>query len=221
MSDSKWFGMVCALLGAIVMAVVIFATLFFISPQGLPESDIEARLREKISIDARDDAFLYNGADLKIYSDDHSTQKLHIDGATGNIDGEGTLDVAGAVTLSGAVEGTTLAASADVDVGTWLNLSARTAISLTAGGIITPTGTYQPLTSAAAVTTSTSLAIANGGETGDALILRNANATDVITIDGVGSNVACKANVALGAGDTLTLIWNGADWNCLANYDNS
>jgi len=72
-----------------------------------------------------------------------------------------------------------------------------------------------------AVTTSTTTAIADGSETGDALILRNANATNVITIDGVGSNVACKANVALGAGDTLTLIWNGADWNCLASYDNS
>lgn len=43
----------------------------------------EARLRERISIDARDDVYLFNGADLYMYSDDHSTQELHIDGASG------------------------------------------------------------------------------------------------------------------------------------------
>ena len=204
----------------LILAVISASALLLFQQVPIP-GDIEARLREKISIDARDDAYLYNAADFYIYSDDHATQKLLIDGATGNIDGEGTLDVAGAVTLSGAVGGTTLNASADVDVGTWLNLSARTAISLTAAGIITPTGTYQPLTSAAAVTTSTTLAVANGGETGDLLLLRNANASAAITIDGTGGNVECKANIALGAGDTLTLIWNGTDWNCQSSYDNS
>ena len=48
---------------------------------------------ERIGIDSRDDSKLYNGADFYMYSDDHSTQKAHIDGATGNVDVEGTLDV--------------------------------------------------------------------------------------------------------------------------------
>jgi len=94
-------------------------------------------------------------------------------------------------------------------------------VVVTAGSTITPTGTYQVITSTAAVTTSTTTAIANGGETGDLLILRNANASNAITIDGTGGNVECKSDVALGAGDTLLLIWNGSDWNCLSSYDNS
>ena len=108
-----------------------------------------------------------------------------------------------------------------VDVGDWLNLSQQTAISVTAGAIITPTGTLQLLESAGAVTTSTTTPIASGTEAGDLLILRNTNASDAITIDGTGGTVECKANVALGAQDTLTLVWNGADWVCIAGYDNS
>lgn len=71
----------------VALAMAAVAGLF------LPLEAPEARLREKISIDARDDAYLYNGADLYLYSDDHSTQKLHADGATGNIDSEGTLQL--------------------------------------------------------------------------------------------------------------------------------
>jgi hypothetical protein len=108
--------------------------------------------------------------------------------------------------------GLTLTAG-QLDIGDWVNASARTAVVVSAGSIITPTGTYQPLTSGGVVTTSTSRAIADGAETGDVLLLRNANAADAITVDGTGGNVECKTDKALGAGDTLMLIWNGADWN--------
>ena len=108
-----------------------------------------------------------------------------------------------------------------VDIGDWLNLSAQTPVVVTAGSTITPLGVYQPLTSTGAQTTSTTTAVADGAETGDVLILRNANAADVITVDGTGGNVECKTDKALGAGDTLMLIWNGADWNCLSLSDNS
>ena len=53
---------------------------------------------ERIGIKSYEDVQLYNGADFYVWSDEMSTQKLLIDGATGNIDGEGTLDVAGAIT---------------------------------------------------------------------------------------------------------------------------
>ena len=116
--------------------------------------------------------------------------------------------------------GSTITAG-QVDIGDWLNLAAQTAVVVGAGGTITPTGVYQLLTSAGVVTTSTSNAVADGAETGDVLILRNANAADAITVDGVGGNVECKTDKALGPGDTLMLIWNGADWNCLSLSDNS
>ena len=113
-----------------------------------------------------------------------------------------------------------LSVGGDADFAGDLVLSPVAAISVTAGAIITPTGIYQPLTSAAAVTTSTTTPIAPGAA-GQLLILENQNASHVITIDGAGGTVECKANVALGAGDTLTLIFDGADWQCISGYDNS
>ena len=89
------------------------------------------------------------------------------------------------------------------------------------GATIVPTGTYQPLTSAASVTCDTTTCITAGTFTGQLLILVNENAADTITIDGTGGNVECKSDVVLGAQDTLTLLWNGADWSCLSGYDNS
>jgi hypothetical protein len=130
---------------------------------------------------------------------------------------EGGLEVDGTARLDGTVN-----AAADVDIGTFLNLSAQSTISLTEGSIITPTGAYQPLTTAAAgAACDTSTCVASGGETGDLLILHNINATGVITLDGTGGTVECKADVNLDAGDTISFIWNGSAWNCLASYDNS
>jgi len=128
------------------------------------------------------------------------------------------------MTNSGAVyAAASVHAGTFVDVGSWLNLSPVTAISLTADGIITPTGTYQPLTSATAVTCSTSLCIADGSRGGDLLILVNQNASDVITIDGTGGNVECKADIAMGSGDIVTLVWDAVldNWYCVSSRDNS
>lgn len=140
---------------------------------------------------------------------------IDIDGdltsATGAVTVADTLDVSGASNFQ-----------ANVDVGTFLGITPQTAISVTAAGIITPTGSFQPLTSGAAVTTSTTTPIAiTGFVDGDLIIFRNDNASAVITIDGTGGTVECKADVALGARDTVSLIFNGAEWNCLSNYDNS
>jgi len=164
-----------------------------------------------------------NGQDA--YVSDH----LEVDGAAqfdGAVTTTSTLAADGGLTVDTSnftVSGTTgaVASASSMGVGTWVKLGAQTAISVTAGLTIAPTGTYQPLTSAGAKACSTTTCIANGTTAGDLLILRNANASDVITIDGTGGNVECKSDVALGAGDTLSLIWNGADWNCIANHDNS
>jgi hypothetical protein len=89
-----------ALLIILIVAVLLISVLG-IGARLAPE---ERAVRERIAIDARSDSYLYNGADLYVYSDDHSTQKFHVDGATGNLDIEGTGNFAGAVTLqAGAV----------------------------------------------------------------------------------------------------------------------
>lgn len=97
----------------------------------------------------------------------------------------------------------------------------QTAEVVAGGATIVPTGTYQPITSSGAVTCNTTTCITAGTFTGQLLILVNENASDTITIDGTGGNVECKSDVVLGAQDTLTLLWNGADWICLSGYDNS
>ena len=94
--------------------------------------------------------------------------------------------------------------------------------AVTATFIITPTAPYIVLTSTGAYTSSTTTPIiTTTAAAGQVLVVRNGNASDVLIIDGVGGTVECKANVALGASDTLTLIFNGLAWNCLAGYDNS
>jgi hypothetical protein len=127
----------------------------------------------------------------------------------------GVMTGIGAITSDGAV-----ATTSTLGVGTWLKMTSQTAVVVSAGSTITATGTLQPLTSASSVTTSTSLAVGNGTTAGDLLILRNANASDTITVDGTGANVECKTDTVLGAQDTMTLIWNGADWVCLSTRDN-
>lgn len=104
----------------------------------------------------------------------------------------------------------------------WLNISEQTAISVTQGSVITPTGTNQPLNSWFNYRgCNTTKCIEDGSTTGDLLILTNIHATNSITIDGTGANVECKADVVLVGGDTLVLKWDGTDWACLSSYDNS
>jgi hypothetical protein len=89
-------------LSGVIALVLLFALVFEISiplpvfQEPAPVESVEPfAVRERISIDAGEDAYLHSGADLYVYSDDHSTQKVHIDGATGAIDMEGDLDIAG------------------------------------------------------------------------------------------------------------------------------
>ena len=86
MTKSNWEKIFSILLAAILAILAVSGWVIVPTIMEQPE----ARLRERISIDARDDAYLYNGADLYFYSDGHATQVAHIDGATGNITGEGT-----------------------------------------------------------------------------------------------------------------------------------
>lgn len=89
-------------LSGVIALVLLFALVFEISiplpvfQEPAPAESVEPfAVRERISIDAGEDAYLHSGADLYVYSDDHSTQTVHIDGATGAIDMEGDLDIAG------------------------------------------------------------------------------------------------------------------------------
>jgi len=95
----------------------------------------------------------------------------------------------------------------------------QTACVVGAQTSITPTGTYQPLTSTAAVSTSLTTAIISGTVNGQLLVLVNENASDAITIvDGANTNLSGDA--VLGADDTLMVMWDGNDWLEIAQGDN-
>lgn len=140
--------------------------------------------------------------------------------ASGGVVGDVTGDVTGNVTgdLTGDVTGDVVG---DLTNSTFLNLTAQTAVSVTAGGIITATGTYQPLTSAAAVTTSTSCAVYSGTVKGQLLVLTNENASDAIIIDdGANTNLGGNKTLTGGEGDALYLMWDETDWFCVGYNDN-
>lgn len=119
--------------------------------------------------------------------------------------------------------GTTLSENTDtvLTFSEFIGGAEQTAEVVSAGSTIVATGSFQPISSASAVTCDTTTCIQNGTQDGQLLILQNVNASDTITIDGTGGNVECKADVVLGSYDTLTLVWNGSDWYCLFYYDNS
>jgi hypothetical protein len=315
----------------ITAALAIAAVLGWFFPVEAPE---ERAVRERIAIDAREDVYLYNGADLYVYSDDHSTQKYHVDGATGNLDGEGTLTVLGAVTLDSTLDvdgnitsgtgsitvtdsinvtstvdfdstlnvdgavtfNSTLDVDGNITSGTGsitvtdslnvtgtvdfdstldmsnnaisnigaagtdfgsdgslttaqtitvttgglvvsaggatvtaggltlsdgdaviaddLRVTAQGAATVTQSGTITPTGTYQPITAAGAVSFS-SIA---GGTAGNLLVLINTSA-NAITITDTGT-IMLSGNIALGQYDSLTLWNDGTNWIQIATTNN-
>jgi len=112
------------------------------------------------------------------------------------------------------------ATDAVVSISAFTGFVEATPVVVSAGSTITALGTYQPLTSSGAVTTSTTTAIADGVKVGQILILVNENGSDVITIDD-GGNTKLSGDAVLGAGDTLFLIWDGADWLEIAQANNT
>lgn len=93
-------------------------------------------------------------------------------------------------------------------------LAAQTAISVTASSIITPTGEYQPLTSAGAVTATMS----SGCTTGRKVHLVN-SVNQTITISETAT-AAIAGNYAMGQYDSLTMLCDGTEWVELARSNN-
>jgi hypothetical protein len=131
----------------------------------------------------------------------------------------GSLDVqGGSITLQ---NDETIANSTDgiVTIGGFLGTTEGTVIAATAAGTITPTASFQPITSTAVITNAV---IADGSLAGQLLILINENAADDITILESGSNLDAGGDVTLtgGAVDTLTLLWTGSTWAKVSFEDN-
>jgi hypothetical protein len=117
-------------------------------------------------------------------------------------------------TAGSASLGNDLSVADDATIGSDLITSKQTAVTVTSGGTITPTGTYQLLTSASTVGTSS----VAGCTSGRVLVLANSG-SNTITLTDTGT-LKLGGNAALGATDTLTLICDGTNWNQVSKADN-
>ena len=146
---------------------------------------------------------------------------------SGDLETSSDLDVGGSSTLTGtlAVGGDitmendeTLSNSTDgvVQVGGNLALTEGAVVGLSAGGEITPLGSFQPITSSAAITAT----IADGSVAGQILMLTNENAGDNITLEEASYNAATGGDVVLAGGndDGVILLWTGDEWIKMAAF---
>jgi hypothetical protein len=92
--------------------------------------------------------------------------------------------------------------------------------TLTNGATLNPTTGYMRISgSGGAVTLNATTAIANGVGAGLILVLEGTSTANTVTIP-TSANTLLGANRTLGLNDTLTLIWNGANWVQLAFSNN-
>lgn len=120
------------------------------------------------------------------------------------------------VAQSGVTNVTTLVARRDIRAGAFIQASPVTSITLTMNGWLTPTGTFQPIRAAGAVSTSGArIAVQPAGTQ---LILLNVG-SNTITFTETGTLISA-GNIALQANDSATLISNGTNWYQIAASNN-
>lgn len=209
LNKSQWEKIASIVLGA---ALAVFAVAgWVVNPATLLEAP-EARLREKISIDARDDAYLYNGADFYVYSDDHATQKMLIDGATGGLTSASTITVTagGLVISSGSLNmsnGTILnVGNAGTDFDAAGGLTTAYAITVTTGGLNLSNGVASNIGAAGTdfdanggLTTASTITITAGG--------LNASNGVISNVGNAGTDF--DANGGLTTASTITVTAGG------------
>jgi hypothetical protein len=109
-----------------------------------------------------------------------------------------------------------LSVSDDMSVGGFEVVIPQTSLLLTMNGWLTPTGTIQPIRAAGAVSiNSTRIA---PGSSGQRLTLINYGA-NTVTITETAPHLMA-GNFAIGAGDTLTMVYSGTAWVEVARVNN-
>lgn len=135
--------------------------------------------------------------------------------------GAGWFDFVTDVRLHGAVKVLTdltvdddLTVTDDATV-TDLFVAQQTAQTITAGGTITPTGTYHQITAAAARGTSSVAGVSTAGRV---VVLVNVG-SNTITLTDTGT-LKLTGNIALGQYDSLGLISDGTNWIQISTANN-
>jgi len=172
------------IIGIVITALLAIAAVFgWLFPIEVPVEPLAVERIGIFDVDGR--GFTgWNGSDVTIYSDAGSTQKFAVDGATGNVDTEG-----------------------EVQAGTFLNLTAATAITVTNGATFTPTATYQGIQAASEVTPVVST---SGYTAGDVLVLINVGSETINLAD--SGTAKLSTDWAAGQDDVLALWFDGTNW---------
>lgn len=119
----------------------------------------------------------------------------------------------GGLNVTGGTSSTTLSVSSDTALGADLAISPQTAISVTNGGIITPTGTLQMLESAGNVTATLA-----SGQSGQLLTLINTSNTTILLLDTTGQ--IFSGNSSLAQWDNASFVFYGTSWIQTGESDN-
>jgi hypothetical protein len=135
---------------------------------------------------------IWNGFDIIVYSDEASTQKYLMDGATGTIDSEGDVILAGVVTTEESDNTTT---------------GAQTLV---------PTKTYYHFAPTAVTTVTIST---TGVVEGDWLVIHNLVSTSTVIVDTTAT--VGGGNITLGTDDVAGFIYGDGVWVEIFSPDNS
>lgn len=176
-----------------------------------PTSEYVMRVRNANTSGTGVDAGIYFKSDYSGNPDDFD---YLIDGASADVN---TADIrlSNGETISNATD-------TAIQFGGFVAFTEGTVIDLGAGGIITPTASYQPITNSTAgsIDTSDATAIADGAVAGQILVLINEDAQDIVIKDGANTQLGGDITLTGGADDALFLIWDGTDWTALSVHDN-
>ncbi len=106
-----------------------------------------------------------------------------------------------------ALTATTISAAGNLQTTGFGRYAAVSSIAVTQNSTITPTGTYQPLTAAGAVSTGSLVC----GTAGNLIVLTNTSANNIVISD--TGTIMLSGDLTIGQYDTLTLLSDGT--NCL------
>lgn len=126
----------------------------------------------------------------------------------------GNATVGGTLATTGASTAASYASTGSMTAGTFIASTVAATQTVVADGAITAVGSVQPISAAGAVGTSNLTVLPNG----TVLMLVNVG-SNTITITDTGTN-KLSADIALGAGDSLTVVSNGVNWYQLATANN-
>lgn len=150
-------------------------------------------VRERIAIDTGENSYIYNGADVIFYSDNHSTEKARLLGDTGAVYATGVITADGGIVQSSGTPGLTVLGNITMSTGSLINANGAITVSdsllvnsqLTASNGIAATGV---VTVTGAGSYSSQLTASNGiAATGVVTVTGSESVSKQLTTDGIYS----------------------------------